>query len=83
LGRQGANIVAINKLHNEYAEALNDAGRLFENTPKAVLGAMVVSLMTCGGDTIDDTGALRERFLEEWAALHNCGIIPQKPIKAR
>lgn len=42
--------MAINKLHNGYAAALD---------------------------------GLRERFLEEWGCLYDCGIIPQKPIKAR
>lgn len=75
--------MAINKLHNDYAATLDQAGGLFEKTPKAVLAAMVVSLMTCGGDRLDELEALREQFLEEWAALYNCGIIPQKPPRVR
>jgi hypothetical protein len=69
--------MAINKLGNEYANML---GSLFEDTPKAVLGAMVVSLLTCGGDNPE---GLEAAFLAEWEALYLNRIVPQKPAKAR
>ena len=69
--------MAINKLGNEYASML---GKLFDDTPKAVLGAMVVSLLTCGGDNPEE---LEADFLKEWEALYLNGIVPQKPAKPR
>ncbi len=62
------------KISNEYAEALGD---LYEKTPKAVFAAMAVSFFTTGGDHMED---LIDRFHDEWVALYNSGIVPQKPL---
>lgn len=62
------------KLSNEYVAVL---GPLFERTPKAVLGAVVVSLLSCGGDDLEQ---VRARLLNEWRVLHENGIVPQAPV---
>lgn len=62
------------KLSNEYAAAL---GQLFERTPKAVLGAVVVSLLSNGGDDLESVPA---RLINEWRILHENGIVPQAPV---
>lgn len=64
----------MNKLSNEYVAAL---GSLFERTPKAVLGAVVVSLLSNGGDEL---GAVRAKLINEWRILHENGIVPQAPV---
>lgn len=67
----------LNKIGNEYIKALGS--KLYADTPKAVLGAMVVSLLTCGGDQLDNPESLIANFMQEWESLHSCGIVPQKP----
>lgn len=62
------------KLHNEYAEQLGQD--LYEDIPKAVLAAIAVSALTCGGDYLDQA---RVNVIEEWTILHEAGIVPQKP----
>ena len=64
------------KILNEYATAI--PGPLYEQTPKAVLAAIVVSLLSCGGDRMED---VEEGLRAEWEALHVAGIVPQKPPK--
>jgi len=61
------------KTHNEYAEQLRG---MYDDIPKAVLAAIAVSAMTCGGDHLDEAKSL---IAEEWQALHNQGIVPQAP----
>lgn len=61
------------KLHNEYAAA---TGRLYAQTPKAVFAAIAVSAQTCGGDWLDQA---HDRVLDEWWALYEAKIVPQKP----
>lgn len=61
-------------LRNEYAYALG--ADLLNATPKNVLAAIAVSSLTCGGDQIAHAPEL---LLEEWTALHDAGIVPQKP----
>jgi hypothetical protein len=58
---------------NNYADAL---GELFDKTPKSVFAAIAFSFATCGGDRWQE-GA--EEILREWWALHESGIVPQKP----
>ncbi len=60
---------------NEYAAQL---GRLYDRTPKAVLAAIAVSMLTDGGDALDEA---QERLLNEWSILHECGIVPQRPAR--
>ena len=53
---------------------------LYESTPKAVFAAIAVSLLTCGGDWLEEgQEATRKRVIDEWTALHNSGIVKQKP----
>lgn len=61
------------KTGNEYAEAL---GRLYADTPKSVLAAIVVSWAMC--PQFEDVPA---KVLDEWSVLHDNGIVPQKPPK--
>ena len=66
------------KIGNEYASELGD---LYARTPKAVLAAVAVSVLTRGGDDLDDPDAARARLLDEWRILHLNGIVPQAPPK--
>jgi hypothetical protein len=61
--------------HNEYAAELGD---MFDEMPKAVLAAIAVSALTCGGDILDKAALLAA---VEWATLHGQGIVPQAPGK--
>lgn len=61
------------KVGNEYADTL---GRLYARTPKAVFAAIAVSFATAGGDALDKAEL---NILREWTALHNAGIVSQKP----
>jgi hypothetical protein len=67
-------MTAINKTMNEYAGAVG--GKLYGRTPKAVFAAVAVSMVTNGGDHLNNA---RRLFLEEWWILHEAGIVPQKP----
>ena len=61
------------KKSNDYARQLNE---IYDKTPKAVFAAVVVSLLTSGGDYPERALG---GFLEEWRVLYINGIIPQKP----
>lgn len=63
------------KTSNEYAEQL---GELFDECPKAVLAAIAVSALTCGGDNLKFAAL---QVAAEWATLHGNGIVPQRPGK--
>lgn len=65
-----------NKLSNEYALAVG--GELYEEIPKAVWAAIAVSALTYGGDQLEDAAP---RVAREWKALHDAGIVPQRPSK--
>lgn len=65
------------KTMNEYAECL---GPLYTQAPKAVHAAVAVSVLTMGGNVLDEA---RDRFRAEWRTLWENGIIPQAPPKAR
>lgn len=58
---------------NSYVKQL---GALYAKVPKAVLAAIAVSSLTCGGDYIDRA---EELLLWEWSCLWRNGIVPQKP----
>ena len=60
---------------NEYQAAL---GQTFESTPKAVLGAIVASLLSCGGERLEDAELA---LIKEWWILYRAGIVPQKPTR--
>jgi hypothetical protein len=63
----------MSKRHNEYAAVL---GKMFEECPKAVLAAIAVSALTVGGDYLSEA---QQRLADEWLALFEAGIVPQKP----
>lgn len=60
-------------LSNDYSLVL---GPLFDKTPKAVLAAIVVSLLSQGGDHMDEVAA---GLLAEWHTLYQNRIVPQRP----
>jgi len=62
------------KTYNEYANAINP--HLYVRTPKAVFAALVVSLLSGGGESFE---RINELILHEWQVLHDNGIVPQKP----
>lgn len=69
-----------NKKFNDYADVIDPA--LYAATPKAVLAALVVSLMSDGGDRFDDSDFdVNAKIREEWGILHGNGIVPQRPPK--
>ena len=61
------------KTQNEYAEQLRG---MYDDIPKAVLAAIAVSVLTCGGDHIEEAKSL---IANEWKTLHQQGIVPQAP----
>ena len=63
-----------NKRGNEYEEALG--GDVYAAIPKAVLGAIAVSLATSGGQHMEKA---RDGILAEWLTLYENGIVPQSP----
>ncbi len=63
------------KIGNNYAEAF---GRLYAKTPKAVFAAIVYSYTSSGGDHPE---VAMKNFLDEWAILHQNGIVDQEPPK--
>ena len=63
------------KLHNGYEELINPI--LYGKIPKTVLAAIVVSWASTRGD--DETfEGIDQKILDEWAALHGNGIVPQR-----
>jgi hypothetical protein len=60
-------------------------GRFLERTPKAVLYAMLKHMAAArDGNSYDKSltsGSYLKLMHEEWANLHDAGIIPQKPPK--
>ena len=63
------------KIRNEYVDVL---GAVYADTPKAVFAAVAVSLLAnIAGVDLGDVGAA---IIKEWGALHEAGIVPQKPI---
>jgi hypothetical protein len=68
----------LNARRNSYAGTLGPA---IDDIPKAVLAAIAVSALTCGGDYIEDA---LPRVMREWELLHSNGIVPQRvPAKYR
>jgi hypothetical protein len=63
--------IGVFKKQNEYARAM---GKLYARTPKAVLAAIVVSLVSNGGENIE---GVTQAVLNEWDILHANGIVPQ------
>ena len=63
----------LNARSNEYQETL---GKVFDKCPKAVIAAVAVSVLTTGGDFIEEA---QRRFIAEWWALYEAHIVPQRP----
>ncbi len=63
----------LNARTNEYQEVL---GKVFDKAPKAVIAAIAVSALTTGGDFLSEASA---RFIEEWWALYEAHVVPQRP----
>jgi hypothetical protein len=61
---------------NAYQRAL---GSIFDDCPKTVCAAIAVSILTCGGDHLDQA---KELFAAEWDALFQAGIVSQRPSKS-
>ncbi len=61
---------------NPYAEEL---GAMLDDCPKAIVAAIAVSALTCGGDHLQEAA---ERFRAEWGALHVNGIVHKGPRNA-
>lgn len=72
--------MGVGKTMNEYAAVIDGVhgakDNVYEVAPKAVIAAVAVSLLSCGGDNLD---AARDAFIREWWTLHENGIVPQKP----
>ena len=62
------------KTENEYMIQIDQ--KVYADTPKAVLAAIVVSLLFKDGVEVD---VVTDALLNEWAALNENGIVPQKP----
>ena len=67
----------LGKLENSYVEQL---GKLYEETPKAVFAAIAISALTGGGDRLDEAVVA---ICTEWNILHQNGIVPQKAPSAK
>jgi hypothetical protein len=65
------------KKSNEYAKLVPN----YADIPKSVFAAIAFSM--CFIAVEENPTAANERFYEEWEALYNAGIVPQKPIKGR
>jgi hypothetical protein len=65
------------KLGNSYMANL---GPLYAQTPKAVFAAIAWSMCFIN---VEEAGTeeANKRFLEEWQALYDNGIVPQAPPK--
>lgn len=64
------------KQSNEYARLVDN----YDKIPKAVFAAIAVSALNIAFCE-DDLSKINEVLINEWNALYNSGIIPQKPIK--
>ena len=64
-------------LGNEYIKVLGD---LFDKTPKAVFAAILVSILSNGGDAFDGVAT---QLIAEWRTLYLNSIIPQRPPTER
>jgi hypothetical protein len=67
------------KIGNEYVAQF---GKLYEQTPKAVFAAVALSLAFIKVEERGFDLAVQE-FLNEWRALYENGLVPQKPPKGQ
>jgi len=65
------------KTVNEYQQVLE--GKFYEGVPKAVLAAIAVSLQARLDGGVIDPQSMTKALRDEWNALYQNGIIPQKP----
>ncbi len=63
-------------IHNEYVDVL--PGTFYADIPKAVWAAMFISYLR-NLHNVEKTDLLVE-IMREWYALHDNGIVPQKPM---
>lgn len=70
------------KTSNEYASILNRG--IYEKMPKQVIAAIAVSFAArmLEADPSSHAATIQSFVLAEWGALHNNGIVPQKPVKS-
>lgn len=66
-------MTAANKSDNEYRRLLSE--RFYNDTPKAVLAAVLVSYLFRAGVS---EGGFDRGIADEWATLYENGIVPQK-----
>ena len=74
-----------NKVGNEYADILAEpyepgdkhARYIYSQTPKAVIAAIAVSMLTLR--TEQGLSDVPREFVREWWTLYENGIVPQKP----
>lgn len=62
------------KQENEYQKAIDRA--LYEDTPKAVFAAVLVSYLNRMGVEFEEVD---RAIAQEWQALYEAEIVPQKP----
>lgn len=67
----------VSKIFNEYADQVIE---IYGSCPKAVFAAVAVSALTTGGDKLEQAADL---FMDEWWALYDAQIVPQKPCFPR
>ena len=63
------------KLKNQYMDLIDP--KLYATIPKSVFAAIAVSLTIIRHE--DDQSGMNAKLLEEWQALFDNGIVPQKP----
>ncbi len=67
----------LNFKSNEYADLIDSS--LYRDMPKTVLAAIAVSfIIRLEGQVIEDIDGYLH---DEWKALYQNGIVPQRPIK--
>lgn len=74
----------MSKLGNEYQRLIDP--RLFEKMPKTVLAAVAVGFLSRLVESadeliLDNPSRISFEIWDEWKALHQAGIVPQKPAK--
>lgn len=67
----------LNKQMNEYASMFY--GDVYAATPKAVLAAVVASVVVNNGAQVEGGDSVDTYLLREWLTLHRNGLVPQAP----
>lgn len=66
------------KTSNEYQVQL---GKLYVRTPKAVFAAIAYSFADRLDGEAPTPNRIKETIINEWRALNDSGIVPQKPLQ--